>query len=58
MAKKSVAARLDKLEQQAGKGNQGVAFVDGIGKTQEEIDEEVAKLRAEGHRGVILIMDA
>ena len=57
MTRRSVAARLEKLEKQAGTGKEGLVVVNGIGKPQEEIDQQGEKVRAEGHKGMIIILD-
>ena len=54
---KSVTTRLEKLEKDAGQGKDDLLIVDGIGKTQEEIDREIARQRAAGNTGPIIVID-
>jgi hypothetical protein len=56
---KSVRTRLESLEEEVEQqpGNDDMLVVQGIGKSQEEIDREIARLRAAGHTGMILILD-
>ena len=53
----SVKQRLEKLEKQAGEDKDSLVVVNGIGKPQEEIAQQVEKVRAEGHKGMIIILD-
>ena len=57
MGSRSLVKRLEDLEKQAGKGRQALAVVDGREKSQEEVDLEVAQIRAAGHTGIVIIID-
>lgn len=56
---KSVDARLHKLQRTVSRqrGRERVLIVDGRGKTQEEIDQEIARLKAAGHDPEIFLIN-
>ena len=49
--------RLKRLEAKAAQDETLCAIVNGIGRTKEEIDHDIAELRRRGLRGVIIILD-
>lgn len=53
----SINGRLDELERRIKKENKGLVVVNGLGKTPQQIDEEVTELRTKGHLGLVIVLD-